>query len=181
MIAGGSVSAVTCASTLRHEGYDDEIVLLSEESHEPYSRVPLSKGVLAGTEHPDETALPTLPDSIGLRLGVRAMALDPTSRVVITSTGERVPYDGLVVATGARARRLAAPGQEGERVLRDLCDATDLARDAAHARSAVVVGAGFLGMEIASTLSGLGLEVTVVDREPGLERVLGPWLAERVR
>lgn len=178
VVVGGSIAAVTAASWLRVRGFDGAVTLLSAEAEQPYTRVPLSKTVLSGAATDASTALPPLDDSVVLRLGARAVSLDTRARRVILESGEPVPYDGLVIATGGRARRLSPPGMSGERVLRTLADCLALREDLSRARSVLVVGAGLLGMEIASTCSTLGLEVTVIDRDPPLRRVLGPALAE---
>ncbi|MFF4628343.1 NAD(P)/FAD-dependent oxidoreductase [Streptomyces griseorubiginosus] len=180
VVVGGSIAAVTAASWLRVRGFDGTITLLSAEKEQPYTRVPLSKTVLSGEATDASTALPPLDDSVVVRLGTRAVSLDCTARRVIVDNGDPVPYDGLVIATGGRARRLSPPGMSGERVLRTLADCVALREDLTRARTVLVVGAGLLGMEIASTCRALGLEVTVVDREPPLRRVLGPVLAEVV-
>lgn len=180
VVVGGSIAAVTTAETLRVQGFDGQITLLSEEAHPPYSRVPLSKTVLSGEETADCTALPALGDDVTVHLGTRATHLRLEPRRVVLADGEEVPYDGLVIATGGRARRLAVPGQTGEHVLRTLGDATNLAARLGGASSVVIIGAGFLGMEIASTCADLGLAVTVVDRHPPLRRLLGAWLADLV-
>ncbi|WP_416972143.1 NAD(P)/FAD-dependent oxidoreductase [Streptomyces sp. 4F14] len=180
VVVGGSIAAVTAASWLRVRGFDGTVTLLSAETEPPYTRVPLSKTVLSGQATDASTALPPLDGSVELRLGARAASLDTRARRVILESGEPVPYDGLVIATGGRARRLSPPGMSGERVLRTLADCAALREDLTHARSVLVVGAGLLGMEIASTCRTLGLTVTVVDRDPPLSRVLGPVLAEVV-
>ena len=177
VVVGGSIAGATAAAHLRSEGYDGELVMLSEERSRPYSRVPLSKGVLAGTQPAHTALLGDLPDDVELRCGTRGRALDLARRVVVLDGGGEVPYDGLVVATGGQARRIAAHGQRGEHVVRTLDDVAAITAALEAARTAVVVGAGFLGMEVASTLRHHGLAVTVVDREPPLQRVLGPWLA----
>lgn len=177
-MVGGSIAAVTAASTLRTEGWAGEVVVVSEEEGLPYSRVPLSKGVIAGAQAAASAALPALPEDIELRSGSRAVALHPERHLVELADGTSLTYDGLIVATGARARRLASAGQRGELVVRTLTDAQAVADRIVGASSAVIVGAGFLGMEVASTLRQQGLAVTVVDRDPPLHRVLGPWLAD---
>lgn len=180
VIAGGSIAAVTAAGALRTAGFDGSVTLVSDERAAPYSRVPLSKGVMIGTETPESAALGALPDDVEVLLGNAAAGLRPEQRELLLADGTVIGYDGLVIATGARARRLAKPGQRGELVVRDLADAEAIARRRADASSAVVVGGGFLGMEVASTLRHHGLAVTVVDMEPPLRRLLGPWLAEYV-
>ena len=180
VVVGGSIAAVTAADALRTEGFDGDVTVLSAESHPPYSRVPLSKGVLAGSQPPESAWLGALDDSIEVRLNARAARLEAARQHVILADGTELPYDGLVIATGATPFRLAAPGQVGELVVRDLSDAAVIAARAATAKTAVVIGAGFLGMEVASTLLDLGLAVTVVDRDPPLRRLLGAWLSEVV-
>ena len=177
VIAGGSIAALTAAETLRLAGHDGPITLLSEENHQPYSRVPLSKTVLAGNDPTERAMLPAASGDIDVRLNTRAERLDVTGRRVHLADGERLRYDGLVIATGARARRLAGR-PAGEAVLRTLDDAALLAGRLATAGSVLVVGGGFLGMEIASTCRALGKAVTVIDRDPPLVRLLGSWLAE---
>jgi 3-phenylpropionate/trans-cinnamate dioxygenase ferredoxin reductase subunit len=179
VVVGGSIAALTAVETLRVEGFDGSITVLSDEKGPPYTRVPLSKTVLAGLVSEDDVALPTASDLVDLRLQVRAHGLDVQRRVVHTSAGA-VPFDGLVIATGARARTMRRrPG--GERVLRDIEHSRSLRADLAKASSVLVVGGGFLGMEIASTCCELGKDVTIVDREPPLERLLGPLVGARIR
>ena len=180
VVVGGSIAAVTAAASLRADGFDGALTLLSDEVHPPYSRVPLSKAVLGGGAPAASATLPAAGDDVVVRLGAPVRGLQPGRQRVVLADGEEVPYDGLIVATGSHARRLAGPGQVGEQVLRTVDDATGLAARIGRAGSVVVAGAGFLGMEIASTCADLGLRVTVVDREPPLRRLLGEWLAEVV-
>lgn len=180
VVVGGSIAAVTAADSLRANGFDGAITLVSAEHVAPYSRVPLSKGVLAGTHPPESAFLEPLDESVDVRLNARATALDPHGRRVTLTGGQVLSYDGLIVATGASPFRLAVDGQIGEHVVRNLADAAAIAERAADATTAVVVGAGFLGMEIASTLTALGITVTVVDREPPLRRLVGRWLSDLI-
>ncbi|MFC8181774.1 NAD(P)/FAD-dependent oxidoreductase [Rhodococcus sp. NPDC057297] len=177
VIVGGSIAAVTSAQVLRAEGFDGEITMLSAEACAPYSRVPLSKAILSGVAGHETCALPVTADDFDIRLHSRAIALDDESKLVHLEGGQTVRYDGLVIATGARARRLSRPTQRGEHVIRDMDDVRALSPQLRTARSVVVVGAGFLGMEIASTCIKLGLDVTVIDRDPPLRRLLGSWLS----
>lgn len=176
VIAGGSVAAATAAGRLRARGFEGGIAILSAESSAPYTRVPLSKSVVTGETSVDELEL-HLAEDVEFHHSSPAIAIELGRRVVRTTVDEH-PFDGLVIAAGARARRLAPRGVSGERVLRDQGDAVTLAKDAAFATTAVIVGAGFLGMELASTLTRLGVQVTLVDFTPPLERLLGPWLAQ---
>lgn len=180
VVVGGSIAAVTAAETLRREGFDGAITVVADEEHLPYSRVPLSKGVLGGREPLESVALPTLGDDIVFRTGRQAVALHPERRRIEVAGGEQLPYDGLVIATGGRARRIGRPDQTGELVLRTRDDAERLSAALTGAAEILVVGGGVLGMEIASTCRSLGFGVTVVDREPPLQRLLGPWLADLI-
>jgi NADPH-dependent 2,4-dienoyl-CoA reductase/sulfur reductase-like enzyme len=176
VVVGGSIAAVTAAESLRLAGYDGSLTFVSDEDHPPYTRVPLSKGVLAGREPVASVYLPSLSSSIELRLGTRACGLDVAGHQVLLADGSSLPYDGLVIATGARVRRLSTV----DYCVRTVPDILALAGVLAAARSVTVIGAGFLGMEVASTCVELGLAVTVVDRDPPLRRLLGPYLADLV-
>ncbi|WP_199506061.1 NAD(P)/FAD-dependent oxidoreductase [Geodermatophilus sp. TF02-6] len=179
VVVGGSIAALTAVEMLRMEDFDGRITVLSDEDVPPYTRVPLSKGVLTGTESIDDVVLAPLADDVDLRLQTSATALDIDTRTVHTPSGP-VRYDGLVIATGGRARRLGRPDQV-ERVLRSHGDCARLRDDLAAASSVLVVGGGFLGMEIASTARTLGREVTVVDLAPPLDRLLGAAVGGHVR
>ncbi|MFJ3670637.1 NAD(P)/FAD-dependent oxidoreductase [Streptomyces sp. NPDC090106] len=164
VVVGASAAGLAAAETLRREGYDGTLTLVGDEPHLPYDRPPLSKQLLAGTWEPSRLALrtPAHLDALGLdlRLGVRATGLEPASRTVRLADGSTLPYDGLVIATGVRPRRL--PG-EGAHALRTLDDALALRERLAPGRHLVVVGAGFLGAEAAAVARGLGAEVTLLE------------------
>lgn len=179
VVVGGSIAALTAVQVLRMEDFDGTITVLSEEDLPPYTRVPLSKGVLAGTESIGDVVLAPLGEDVDLRLRTPATGLDLTAQIVHTAGGP-VHYGGLVIATGGRARRLGTPDQQ-ERVLRTHGDCTRLREDLAGASSVLVVGGGFLGMELASTARALGKEVTVVDLAPPLDRLLGTVVGGYVR
>lgn len=173
VVVGGSLAGVTAVDELRARGWDGAITLIGEEAQAAYTRPPLSKGVLKGTEDAGDVLLPQLGGDVEVLTGTRATGLDPDTRRVRMAGGEEIPYDKLVIATGARARTLGEHGL----VLRTLDDALRLRTELAKAASLLVVGGGFLGMEIASAAADLGLDVTVVDvREPFLT-TLGPFLA----
>ena len=184
-IVGASLAGLNAAESLRREGFDGPVTLLGAESHLPYDRPPLSKQVLAGDWEPERAAL-TDPeeleeDGIEARLGVRATALDLDARQLALHTGETVEFDGLVIATGARCRTM--PGTEGiggVHVLRSLDDCLALRADfEAMPQRVVVVGAGFIGAEVAATARGRGLDVTMVEALPTpLSRVLGDEMGE---
>ena len=178
VVVGASLAGMHAAHTLRRHGFDGSIVVIDADAATPYDRPPLSKQVLAGEWEPDRIVLPAATEDLDLdlRLGRRAMALDLTDRFVRLDGGERVGYDGLVVATGAAARRL--PGTEdlaGVHVLRTLDDCLTLRAELDEGpRRVVVVGAGFIGAEVAATCRGRGLEVTLLEAaEVPLELALG--------
>ena len=180
IIVGASLAGIRAAETLRREGFDGTITLIGDEPHAPYDRPPLSKQVLAGTMEPERTQLLT-PDALAaleldLRLGRRAVGLDLASRTLTLDGGEQHAFDGLLIATGASARTI--PGTEaipGVHTLRTLDDALALRKDFdASPQRVVVVGAGFIGAEVAATARGRGLEVTMIEALPvPLGRVLG--------
>lgn len=180
VIVGASLAGVTAAGTLRAEGYDGAITVVGDEGVGAYARPPLSKGVLAGRDAPDSVILPALPDDVEVRHGVRATGLDAAAGRVLLGDGGALPFDGLVIATGSRACRLPDDGRPGQLVLRTLDDCLALRDQLSGGPSVLIAGAGFLGLEIAATCRELGLDVTVVDREPPLRRALGRTLGDVV-
>ncbi|MGH9185746.1 MAG: NAD(P)/FAD-dependent oxidoreductase [Acidimicrobiales bacterium] len=176
VVVGGSLAGLRAADTLRAEGYDGRLTIVGEEMHPPYDRPPLSKQVLAGSWEPEKTTL--APDDLDAdwRLGRRATALDLDARTITLDDDATVPFDGLVIATGARVRTL--PGQPetpGIHMLRTLDDCLALRRALEMTPGrVVVVGAGFIGAEVAATCRGRGLDVTLIEALPvPLARVLG--------
>ena len=168
-IVGGSLAGLEAARTLRLEGYDGELVVLSAEHEPPYDRPPLSKELLVGSYGAADIALPVGKDlDLDWRLGCAALSFDASTLRLTTQRGtER--FDGVVLATGAEALRprLGGAGTDfiGVHVIRTLSDATGLAADlSASPARVVVLGAGFIGAEVASTCRQLGLEVTVIDQ-----------------
>ncbi|MFI1030286.1 NAD(P)/FAD-dependent oxidoreductase [Streptomyces sp. NPDC020951] len=179
VVVGASQAGCACAAALRGFGFDGEITLLGDEPHRPYTRPPLSKGVLVGAEPDHSVFLPRL-DDVSMLSGVAAVGLDRSRNVVELAGGESLHYDGLVVATGARARRLTRTGRHGELTVRTLDDAIGLRRRLDGAQQVVVAGGGFLGMEVASSAASLGKSVTVVDGVSPLADRLGSLLSGMV-
>jgi 3-phenylpropionate/trans-cinnamate dioxygenase ferredoxin reductase subunit len=185
VIVGASVAGVAAATGLRSAGFEGEIVLLGEEPHAPYDRPPLSKQLLCGVAGVEDIGLAgarELPSArVVQRLGCRATALDPEQRVVEIDHREELSYHGLVVATGSVARRLnVLPEVGGVHVLRTLDDALAVRKDLAGAPHVVVVGAGFIGLEVAASARSLGHGVTVIESAPApLARVLGTDVGAR--
>jgi 3-phenylpropionate/trans-cinnamate dioxygenase ferredoxin reductase component len=169
VIAGAGHAGVQADASLREDGFDGEIVLLSDEQDLPYQRPPLSKAFLEGEM--DIHGLPLRAEAyfrdqrIDLRLGVGATRIDRAVQRVGTSDGKAIRYGHLILATGARRRRLEAPGAEllGVFTLRTIADATRIRERLGPGRKVVVIGAGFIGLEIAATATGLGADVTVVE------------------
>lgn len=182
LVVGGGLAAASAISTLRSEGFDGPITLVGEEPLPPYERPPLSKEYLrAETTEPQWVRPESWYEEHGveLRLGARVIRVEPSDRAVELKEGGRVGYDRLLVATGVRNRRLGVPGKdlEGVHDLRTLADADRIREAAGSASAAVIVGAGFIGCEVAASFRQMGLEVTVVELfETTLFRVLGPEL-----
>ncbi|WP_330292633.1 NAD(P)/FAD-dependent oxidoreductase [Streptomyces sp. NBC_00576] len=187
VVVGGGQAGFSVVSALRGSGYEGPVIVLTDELHLPYQRPPLSKK--AHTER-DAVSVALVPESfyrergIELRLGEEAAAIDIAGRTVTTGTGSRVPYDHLVLATGARNRPLPVPGAtlNGVHALRSLDDALLIGRALTTARDVVVVGGGFIGLELAQVAVARGARVTVVElADRLLSRAVSPQLAERLR
>ncbi|MFF4212018.1 NAD(P)/FAD-dependent oxidoreductase [Streptomyces sp. NPDC001796] len=168
-VVGASLAGLSAARSLRKRGYDGRLVVIGDEPHRPYDRPPLSKEFLAGTLGEADLALERDDEDLQAEwvLGTRATGLDRAERAIRLADGREIRADGVVIATGAAARRL--PGTEGlagVHVLRTLDDARALRDDLARGGRLVVIGGGFIGAEVASTAYALGLDVTVVEAAP---------------
>jgi 3-phenylpropionate/trans-cinnamate dioxygenase ferredoxin reductase component len=184
VIVGASLAGLRAAQAARKAGFDGELVMIGDEDHLPYTRPPLSKELLAGEHSVDRVGLPCDTLDVQWRLGVSATGLDRGRRRVLLSDGDEVAYDRLIAATGSRARPWPAAGAElaGVHVLRSLDDALAL-RAALDGRPRVaIVGAGFIGCEVAQTARKQGLDVALIDIAPRpmlpLGPLLGDWCAE---
>lgn len=183
VIVGASLAGLRAAEALRSDGFDGEVVLVGAERHLPYDRPPLSKELLLGTTTVDDLRYRP-PErfaelDIELRLGVAATELDARDRTLRVGA-DQIHYDDLVLATGCAARRLPdLEGPAGVHVLRTIDDAVALRTELVAGARLCVVGAGFIGAEVASSARSLGVEVTVLEALPRpLERAVGPHLAE---
>jgi apoptosis-inducing factor 3 len=188
VIIGGGAAGFAAAETLRREQYQGSIVMLSDDEAPPVDRPNLSKDYLAG-DAPEEW-VPLRPDSfysdngIDLRLKATAAAVDVGSREVVLAEGRRIHYDRLLLATGAEAIRPSIPGADTSRVLtlRSLADCRAIIERAKMARRAVVLGASFIGLEVAASLRARKIEVHVVAPEKRvMERILGPQIGDFLR
>jgi NADPH-dependent 2,4-dienoyl-CoA reductase/sulfur reductase-like enzyme/nitrite reductase/ring-hydroxylating ferredoxin subunit len=188
VIVGGGAAGFAAAEMLRREGYDGNIVVLSQEAARPVDRPNLSKDNLAGSVPEDWAYLE--PDEfytknrIDLRLDTEVLGFDPADREVTLAGSEKIPYDRLLLATGAEPVRLtiAGAGLSHVHTLRSLADCCAIIDGAKNARRALVIGASFIGLEVAASLRARDIEVHVVAPEQRpMERVLGPELGDFVR
>jgi NADPH-dependent 2,4-dienoyl-CoA reductase/sulfur reductase-like enzyme len=187
VIVGGGLAAARTAEQLRKSGYADPVTLVSDEQHLPYDRPPLSKDVLhdSGRGIGDVTLKPAefyADNDIALRLGAAAQSLDSAAKTLTLTDGFVLDYDDLVIATGLEPKRISSfPDLAGIRVLRSFDEAMALREHAASARRAVIIGAGFIGCEVAASLRKLGVEVVLVEPQPApLAGVLGEQIGELV-
>jgi len=171
VVAGAGVAGWSAAERLRERGHRGEIVVVGEETHRPYHRPPLSKQLLTGAMAPRDLALRGYPDpQVTWRRGTRVVGLDAANHTVVLPGGERLGFDGLIIATGVEARHLPGTPVHSPRVwmLRTLDDARAIDAAMARAGHVAVIGGGFLGCELACTARARGLQVTVIDISPTL-------------
>jgi 3-phenylpropionate/trans-cinnamate dioxygenase ferredoxin reductase component len=181
VIVGASLAGAKAAETLREEGFDGRIVLLGAEPERPYERPPLSKEYLRGEKEREKVYVHEASfyaeRDIELRTGSAVTALDVGGRAVELEGGERIGYEALLLATGAEPRRLPVQGAElaGVLELRTLADADRLHERLGRAGRVAVIGAGWIGCEVAASARQMGREVTLIEQSAvPLERVLGP-------
>ena len=184
LIVGGGHAAGQAAASLRQGGYEGEVLVVCDEPHIPYQRPPLSKQYLAGEYGLDRVYL--RPEAfyqgrnIELRSGTRAAGIDAKAKVLVLEDGSTIAYDRLLLATGARARRLDIPGATlpGIHYLRDIADADNIRADMVPGRRATIVGGGYIGLEVAAVAVQAGLSVTILEMEDRiLKRVASPEMS----
>ncbi|MGB5150743.1 MAG: FAD/NAD(P)-binding oxidoreductase [Mycobacterium sp.] len=177
VIVGGGLAAARTAEQLRRAEYTGPITIVSDERHLPYDRPPLSKDMLRNADHDVVLKPQQFYDerNITLRLGAAAQSVDTAAKVLSLADGSTLEYDELVIATGLEPKRIRSfPDLEGIRVLRSIGDSVALREHAATAQSAVIIGAGFIGCEVAASLRQLGVDVVIVEPQPTpLASVLG--------
>lgn len=185
VIAGASYAGAQVAASVRELGYDGKVILVGEEPMPPYHRPPLSKGFLSGDFAEERLPLRSQAffdeEQIHWIGSTRVTQVDRATKVVTLSNGESISYEYLVLATGASVRKLTCPGANSDRIhyLRNLDDAKRLAVASHSAQRAVVIGAGYIGLEVAASLRSRGLDVTVVEASPRpLGRVASPWMSD---
>jgi 3-phenylpropionate/trans-cinnamate dioxygenase ferredoxin reductase subunit len=189
VVVGAGMGGLRAAEGIRKAGYTDELVLVGAEVHMPYNRPPLSKEVLATEVEHERVAFPlrSVLGDVDWRLGQTASGLDLDQCLLRIDGGGELPYDGLVIATGLRPRRLDLPGPPptaaaGRHALRTLDDAATLRQELRPGANVVVLGAGFIGCEVAATARQLGCEVTCVAIDPlPMVRPLGGLLAAEMQ
>jgi NADPH-dependent 2,4-dienoyl-CoA reductase/sulfur reductase-like enzyme len=184
VIVGGGLAAARTAEQLRRSEYSGPVTIVSDEDHLPYDRPPLSKEVLRA-ETDDVTLKPAefyTENDITVLLGNGARTVDTAARKLTLADGSELPYDELVIATGLVPKRIPSfPDLDGIHVLRNFDESLALRQEAGSARRAVIVGAGFIGCEVAASLRGMGVEVVLVEPQPSpLASVLGEQIGELV-
>jgi NTE family protein len=179
VIVGGGRAAASLADAYREAGGEALVTILSDDTHPPYNRPPLSKFVVRGEMPPEDALVHPAGEYeerlVDLRLEARVEKVDTDAHTVTLASGESVPYGTLVIASGATPRMLPIPGSDLPAVhtFRTLTDATTVASEAADARKALVVGGSFIGAEVATSLRMIGLEVTLVELGDRLMPALG--------
>ena len=188
IIIGASHAAAQTSVSLRQGGWTGEITVIGDEAVLPYHRPPLSKDFLSGQKSIDDILIRPAESyaaaNIDMKLGVRADAINRDEKAVLTDDGDTLTYSKLVLATGARIRRLPIPGEDIENAfyLRDTQDVLAIKEKAETAKSALIIGGGYIGLETAASLRKQGLEVTVIEAMPRiLQRVTAPVMSDFYR
>jgi 3-phenylpropionate/trans-cinnamate dioxygenase ferredoxin reductase component len=184
VIVGAGHAGGQAAASLRQDGYTGEIVIIGDEPFIPYQRPPLSKQYLSGEQGLDRVMLRPAKfyadQAITVKTGERVESIDPGRKTVATHHGETIAYDKLLLATGARPRKLLVPGHElpGVHYLRTIEDVDGIRAELAPGRTLVVVGGGYIGLEVASVTVKAGLDVHVLEMEQRiLQRVTTPEMS----
>ncbi|MGO1539210.1 MAG: NAD(P)/FAD-dependent oxidoreductase [Leucobacter sp.] len=184
-VIGGGLAGAKTVEALREQGFHGEIVLIAAEKHLPYERPPLSKDYLAGKSAFEDAVVQSSSwyeeQGVTLRQGVRAVNLDAAARSVSLDDGSELSYGRLVLATGSQPRHLPIPGADASNVhmLRTVEDSDTIRNTFGEGKKLVLIGGGWIGLEVAATAREAGTDVTVLEGAPfPLLRVLGPKVAE---
>ena len=185
VIAGAGHAAGQAIATLRQRKFAGRIVLVGDEPHLPYQRPPLSKKFLAGEMEPERLHFKPASfyddDNIEVRLDTRIESIDRDAHQLRTATGEDIAYDKLILALGSRARKVPVPGADmaGVHYLRSIADVEAIRAEIAKSKRLVIVGAGYIGLEVAAVCRQLGLDVTVIEMEDRvMSRVVSPHVSD---
>jgi NADPH-dependent 2,4-dienoyl-CoA reductase/sulfur reductase-like enzyme len=188
VIVGGGLAGAKAAETLRSEGYGGRVVLIGDEPLRPYERPPLSKGLLLGTSEREKAFVHSgewyATNNVELMTNVRVKALDLAGGAVTLDDGSQVTYDRLLLCTGSRPRRLPVPGADSDGVLylRTMADSDRLSQRLTAGARVVVIGAGWIGLEVAAAARARGCDVSIVEAaDLPLQRVLGDEVARIYR
>jgi 3-phenylpropionate/trans-cinnamate dioxygenase ferredoxin reductase subunit len=180
VVVGGGLAGFRFAQSLRETGYDGSLTVICDEEHRPYDRPPLSKQLLSGTFTEEQCALHGDAPDVTWIFGQRAARLDRDRNVVVLESGEEVSYDGLLIATGRRARAWQGDlPAAGVHTLRDLTDTAAFRSSIGPDAKVVIIGAGFIGCEVAATLRAEDIDVTVVDVAAHPMPVMGAEIGAR--
>ncbi len=184
IIIGASHAAAQACVSLRQGGWDGAITVIGDEDALPYHRPPLSKDFLSGAKELSEILIRPADSyeqiNVEMRLGTRVGAIDREAKTVLTEDCEHLPYDKLILTTGARVRQLPVPGEDLDGVfyLRDTADVMQIKAGVADGKQAVIIGGGYIGLETAASLRKQGMDVTVLEAMPRiLQRVTAPELS----
>lgn len=185
IIIGGGHAAGQVAASLRQEGYEGPVTVIGDEPHPPYQRPPLSKAYLAGEQGIEKVYLrpETFYESknITLQKGVRVTAIDTEAQTVSTDSGESTPWEHLIIATGTRPRRLPVPGADldGVHYLRTIADVDGIRSELTQGKKLVIIGGGYIGLEVAAVAIEAGADVSVLEMEDRiLQRVTTEQMSE---
>ena len=185
VIVGGGQAAIQCITSLRKDGYKGSITLIGEENHLPYQRPPLSKGFLSGITENKRLYFKSLEffqeNSVQLNLGVKANQIDRDNDLIHLSNNESISYDKLVIATGSRVRKLEFSGSKlnGIHYLRGIDDAQSLKENLTKSKNIVIVGAGYIGLEVAAVATEFDIKITVLEMaDRVMSRTVDPIISD---